>query len=137
MATVTRVAGTQANVGILYSPNCNIYLFTIKKADGEAIDLRSDDGSTSVAGVNSVLINSVVEQVVKEFNPLAYFITNTSAGTMHMVLDKNQNSASELQVQLRRIGLDQSKIDGSTIIGPNETDISASTVVAASSITVA
>ena len=124
MATVTRQTGLQATVGTVYKPNCNIYLFTIKKGDTVAVDLRAEDDA----------VNETVEQIIKEFNPAAYFITNSAAGTMHMILDKSQNSASELQIQLRRIG--DSNDDGSTV-GPNLIDISGSTVVAASSITVA
>ena len=124
MATVTRQTGLQATVGTVYKPNCNIYLFTIKKGDTLAVDLRAEDDA----------VNETVEQIIKEFNPAAYFITNSAAGTMHMILDKSQNSASELQIQLRRIG--DSNDDGSTV-GPNLIDISGSTVAAAASFTVA
>ena len=124
MATVTRQTGLQATVGTVYKPNCNIYLFTIKKGDTVAVDLRAEDDA----------VNETVEQIINEFNPAAYFITNSAAGTMHMILDKSQNSASELQVQLRRIG--DSVDDGSTV-GPNAIDISGSTVAAAASFTVA
>jgi hypothetical protein len=124
MATVTRQTGLQATVGTVYKPNCNIYLFTIKKGDTVAVDLRAEDDA----------VNETVEQIIKEFNPAAYFITDSNAGTMHMILDKSQNSASELQIQLRRIG--DSVDDGSTV-GPNAIDISGSTVAAAASFTVA
>lgn len=124
MATVTRDNGLNATVGTVYKPNCNIYLFTIKKGDTVAVDLRAEDDA----------VNETVEQIIKEFNPAAYFITDSAAGTMHMILDKSQNSASELQIQLRRIG--DSVSDGSTI-GPNLVDISGSTVAEAASFTVA
>ena len=124
MATVTRQTGLQATVGTVYKPNCNIYLFTIKKGDTVAVDLRAEDDA----------VNETVEQIIKEFNPAAYFITDGTAGTMHMILDKSQNSASELQIQLRRIG--DSNDDGSTV-GPNLIEISGSTVAAAASFTVA
>jgi hypothetical protein len=128
MATVTRQTGLQATVGTMYSPNCNVYLFTIKTGDSRgpstAIDLRAEDDA----------VNETVEQIIKEFNPAAYFITDGTAGTMHMILDKSQNSASELEIQLRRIS--DSNDDGSTV-GPNLIDISGSTVAAAASFTVA
>ena len=124
MATVTRQTVLQATVCTVYKPNCNIYLFTIKKGDTVAVDLRAEDDA----------VNETVEQIIKEFNPAAYFITDGTAGTMHMILDKSQNSASELQIQLRRIG--DSNDDGSTV-GPNLIDISGSTVAAAASFTVA
>jgi hypothetical protein len=128
MATVTRLFENrvQTTVGNVYSPNCNAYLFTIIADDSSIIDLRAEDDA----------VNEVVEQVVKEFNPLAYFITNDNSGTMHMILDKNQNNRDELQIQLRRIGLDPAPAT-TTSIGPNDIDISQSTVEEASSITIA
>jgi hypothetical protein len=65
---------------------------------------------------------------------IGLFITDDAAGKMHMILDKRQNSAAELQIQLRRIG--DSNDDGSTV-GANLIDISGSTVAAAASITIA
>ena len=124
MATVTRQTGLQATVGTVYKPNCNIYLFTIKKGDTVAVDLRAEDDA----------VNETVEQIIKEFNPAAYFITDDASGKIHMVLDKSQNDRSELEIQLRRIG--DSNDDGSTV-GPNLIDISGSTVAAAASFTVA
>jgi hypothetical protein len=128
MATVTRQTGLQATVGTMYSPNCNVYLFTIKTGDSRgpstAIDLRAEDDA----------VNETVEQIIKEFNPAAYFITDDASGKIHMVLDKSQNDRSELEIQLRRIG--DSNDDGSTV-GPNLIDISGSTVAAAASFTVA
>ena len=126
MATVTRDNGLKATVGTMYSPNCNAYLFTIIADDSSIIDLRAEDDA----------VNETVEQFLKEFNPLAYFITNSSAGTIHMILDKSQNNSDELQIQLRRIGLDPAPAT-TTSIGPNDIDISQSSVVEASSITVA
>ena len=124
MATVTRQTGLQATVGTVYKPNCNIYLFTIKKGDTVAVDLRAEDDA----------VNETVEQIIKEFNPAAYFITDDASGKIHMVLDKSQNDRSELEIQLRRIG--DSNDDGSTV-GPNLIDISGSTVAVAASFTVA
>jgi hypothetical protein len=128
MATVTRQTGLQATVGTMYSPNCNVYLFTIKTGDSRgpstAIDLRAEDDA----------VNETVEQIIKEFNPAAYFITDDASGKIHMVLDKSQNDRSELEIQLRRIG--DSNDDGSTV-GPNLIDISGSTVAVAASFTVA
>ena len=128
MATVTRQTGLQATVGTMYSPNCNVYLFTIKTGDSRgpstAIDLRAEDDA----------VNETVEQIIKEFNPAAYFITDDASGKIHMVLDKSQNDRSELEIQLRRIG--DSNDDGSTV-GPNLIDISGSAVAVAASITVA
>lgn len=123
MATVTRTTGVQSTVGTVYAVNVNLFLLTVKKLDTVAVDLRNEDSS----------IDLTVEQIVKELNPLAYFVTNSSAGTIHLVMDKNA-TAADIQLRVRRIAT--SNIDGSTV-GPNFIDIGGSTVVAASSFTVA
>ena len=123
MATVTRVTGLQATVGTVYAVNANLFLLTVKKLDTVAVDLRAEDDA----------IDEAVEQIVKELNPLAYFITNSSAGTIHLVMDKNA-TAADIQLRVRRIAT--SNIDGSTV-GPNFVDIGGSIVVDATSFTVA
>jgi len=123
MATVTRVTGLQATVGTVYSVNANLFLLTVKKLDTVAVDLRAEDDA----------IDEAVEQIVKELNPLAYFITNDTSGKIHLVMDKNSNK-EDIQLRVRRIAT--SNIDGSTV-GPNFIDIGGSTVVDAASFTVA
>ena len=123
MATVTRVTGLQATVGTVYAVNANLFLLTVKKLDTVAVDLRAEDDA----------IDEAVEQIVKELNPLAYFITDDTSGKIHLVMDKNSNAA-DIQLRVRRIAT--SNIDGSTV-GPNFIDIGGSTVVDAASFTVA
>jgi hypothetical protein len=123
MASLSRVAGNDTAVGTIYAVNVNLFLLTVKKADTVAVDLRNEDSS----------VDLTVEQIVKELNPLAYFVTNSSAGTIHLVMDKNA-TAADIQLRVRRIAT--SNIDGSTV-GPNFVDIGGSTVVAATSFTVA
>jgi hypothetical protein len=130
MATVTRVTGVKAQAGNLYQDNANLFLLTVKKADGDAIDLRTEDEST--AGVTN--IDGAVEMILKETNPLAYFITNSGAGTIHLVMDKNA-TAADIQTRVRRLGLNPND-DGSTVLGVTSVDISGSTVTAATSFTV-
>lgn len=125
MASVTRVNGLAVTVGTLYSLNANAFLITVKNASASAIDLRAEDDA----------IDEAVEQIIKEVNPLMFFVTDSSAGTIHVVVDKSINSASELQTRIRRIGIDSGAT--TTSIGPNDIDISGTTVAAASSITVA
>ena len=131
MATVTRVTGVQAQAGNLYQVNANFFLLTVKKTDGNAIDLRTEDEST--AGATN--IDGAVEMILKELNPLAYFITNSSAGTIHLAMDKNA-TAADIQTRVRRIGLNPND-DGSTVLGVTGVDVSGSTVTAATSFTVA
>jgi hypothetical protein len=130
MATVTRVTGVKAQAGNLYQDNANLFLLTVKKADGDAIDLRTEDEST--AGVTN--IDGAVEMILKETNPLAYFITDSDAGTIHLVMDKNA-TAADIQTRVRRLGLNPND-DGSTVLGVTSVDISGSTVTAATSFTV-
>ena len=123
MASLSRVAGNDTAVGTIYAVNVNLFLLTVKKADTVAVDLRNEDSS----------IDLTVEQIVKELNPLAYFVTNSSAGTIHLVMDKNA-TAADIQLRVRRIAT--SNIDGSTV-GSNFIDIGGSIVVDATSFTVA
>ena len=123
MASLSRVAGNDTAVGTIYAVNVNLFLLTVKKADTVAVDLRNEDSS----------VDLTVEQIVKELNPLAYFVTNSSAGTIHLVMDKNA-TAADIQLRVRRIAT--SNIDGSTV-GSNFIDIGGSIVVDATSFTVA
>jgi hypothetical protein len=116
MASVTRVNGLQATVGTLYNLNANAFLITVKNAAASAIDLRAEDDA----------VDETVEQIVKELNPLMFFVTNSSAGTICVIMDKSINDASELQTRIRTIGKDSGAT--TTSIGPNDIDISGTTV---------
>ena len=124
MGAVTRVNGLKATVATLYNDNCNLYKITVKVAATTAVDLRAEDDA----------VNEVVEQIVKEINPLAYFAVDANTGIIYVVMDKAINSASELQVRIRRIGIDSGAT--TTSIGPNDIDISGTTVEAAVGFTV-
>jgi hypothetical protein len=132
MATVSRVTGVKANAGDLYQVNANLFLLTVKKTDGSAIDLRTEDESTTSG---SDLIDGAVEMILKELNPLAYLVSDSSAGTIHLVMDKNA-TAADMQTRVRRVGLNPND-DYSTVLGSNSIDVSGSTVTAATSLTVA
>ena len=132
MATVTRVNGSSTRVGTLFTPNCNAYIITVKIANATAVDLQTED---SYVDANTSLIGGVIEAIVSEINPLAWFVPAASSGVMHVIMDKSINDATELRTRIRNIG----KPTGGTVtaVGPNAIDISGTTVVAASSITVA
>ena len=117
--------GDETTVGTMFSPNAFCYKLTVENASNTAIDLRAEDDA----------YNEVVAQIIREISPLAYFVVNDNSGVIHLVMDKNINSASELQARIRTIGKDNGAT--TTSIGPNDIDISGSDVVAASSITVA
>jgi len=126
MGTVTRTNGLNCTAATLYSLNANAFLITVKNAGASAIDLRAEDDA----------VDEAVEQIVKEINPLMFFVTNSSAGTIHVIMDSSTSSAAELQVRIRRIGIDGGGAT-TTSIGPNDVDISGTTVAAGASITVA
>lgn len=125
MASVTRVNGLGVTVGTIYNPNCNLYIMTVKNGSNTAIDLRAEDDA----------VDEALEQIIKELNPLAWFAADANTGVVHLVMDKAINDATELQVRVRRIGKDSGAT--TTSIGPNDIDISGTTVQAAASFTVA
>jgi hypothetical protein len=125
MATVTRVNGLRNLVGTLYMDNCNAYLITVKNASASAIDLQAEDDAT----------DEVVEMIVREINPLAFYMPADSSGKIHVIMDKSINDASELRTRIRQIGKDAGA--STTSIGGNDVDISGTTVTLATSLTLA
>jgi hypothetical protein len=117
MAEVTRVNGLGVTVGTLYNLNCNLYIMTVKNAAASAIDLRAEDDA----------VNEALEQIIKEVSPLAWFAANADTGVVHLVVDKSINNATELQLRVRRLG---------TAVGPNNIDVSGTTVQSATSFAV-
>jgi len=119
MGAVTRVNGLRNTVGTLYEDQVNLYRITVRKTTGgvAAIDLRAEDDA----------VDEVVEAIVEELNPLAFFVVDDNSGIMFVVMDKAINSASELQIRIRRIGLDPAGAT-TTSIGPNDVDISSTLV---------
>jgi hypothetical protein len=119
--TLVNVAGNGLNntVGITYKPNCNHFKIVVKNTSGSAIDLRAEDDA----------VQETVQAIVNELNPTSFFLTNDNSGTIFLVMDKNINKASELQIRIRRIGKDAAAT--TTSIGPNDVDISGTTVTPA------
>lgn len=118
MASVTRRdVGLKTTVGTLYNPNCNLYLITVKNNGGSAINLQNEDDA----------VDEVVEMIVKEISPLAYFTVADTSGKIHVVMDKGINDASELQIRIRAFG-------AST--GANGVDVRGTTVEVATSLTI-
>ena len=119
----TRVNGLRNTVGTLYQDMVNLYKITVKNAAASARDLRAEDDAN----------DEVVEAIVRELNPLAFFTVDDASGVMYVIMDKHINSASELQVRIRLIGKDSGAT--TTSIGPNAVDISGTIVEAAVSMT--
>jgi hypothetical protein len=119
-----RVNGLRNTVGTLYQDMVNLFKVTVKNAGAAAIDLRAEDDA----------MDEVVEAIVRELNPLAFFVVDDASGVIYIIMDKNINSASELQIRIRRIGIDAAPAT-TTSIGPNDIDISGTTVQDAVSMT--
>ncbi len=118
MPTVTRTTGTShMTVGVQHEVGCHCYLLTVQNASNTAIDLSTEDDA----------VNEAVEAIIMEIAPLAYFVTNSNAGTIALIMDKNIDDHAELQTRIRRIGLDSGA--STTSIGPNDIDISGSDVL--------
>ena len=117
MSEFARVNGLACTVGTLYSLNAKAFLVTVKNAAASARDLRAEDDA----------VDEAVEMIVKELNPLMFFVTDSTAGTMHIVTDVSL-SAADLQSRIRNLG---------AAVGPNDIDVTGTTVAAAASITVA
>jgi hypothetical protein len=116
MAEFARVNGLNCTVGTLYSLNAKAFLVTVKNSAASARDLRAEDDA----------VDETVEMIVKELNPLMFFVTDSSAGTIHIVADVSL-SAADLQTRIRNLG---------TAVGPNDIDVTGTTVTLATSITV-
>jgi len=117
MGSVTRVNGLACTVATLYSLNAKAFLVTVKNAAASARDLRAEDDA----------VDETVEMIVKELNPLMFLVTDSAAGTIHLVTDSSL-SAGDIQSRIRNLG---------TAVGPNDVDVTGTTVADAASITVA
>ena len=92
-----------------------VYAFG-QNASNSNIDLRAEDDA----------VDEAVEMIVKELNPLMYLVTDSNAGTIHVVMDERSNAA-DMQQRIRNLG---------TAVGPNDIDVTGSDVAAASAIAV-
>lgn len=97
--TVPRINGSATKVGTLYNVNSNLYLITVKIAGGTAINLQNED---SYIDSSTQLADGVLEAIIKEINPLAYWAPDDASGKIHVVMDKAINDAIELRTRIRR-----------------------------------
>ena len=126
-SVLVRANGLACTAGVLYPLNVKIMKVTLKAANGTPVDIRTEDDA----------FDEVVEQVVKELNPLAFYVPDDSAGgEINIVVDVSQ-SAAGIQHRIRQIGADTpaTSTDGNktftyaaTSIGPNDKDISGTIV---------
>jgi len=116
MGAVTRVTGLRNTVGTLYMDNCNMFVIQVQNVSNSNRDLRAEDDA----------VDEAVEYIVKELNPLAFFVVDAATGLIYVVMDKNINSASELQVRIRNMG---------TAVGVNSIDVTGTDVTLATVLT--
>jgi hypothetical protein len=110
MATVTRVNGLKAVVGTIFNPNCNLYIIAVKNAAAAAINLQDEDDA----------VDEVVEMIVKEINPLAYFTPVAADGIIYVVMDKGINDPVDLRTRIRNLGnVNTVDITGTTVAVPS------------------
>jgi hypothetical protein len=96
--------------------NCNMFVIQVQNVSNSNRDLRAEDDA----------VDEAVEYIVKELNPLAFFVVDASTGLIYVVMDKNINSASELQVRIRNMG---------TAVGVNSIDVTGTDVTLATALT--
>lgn len=133
-AGFTRINGLACTAGTIYPMNSKLYLCTVKNTSNTAVDVSAEDDT----------VDETVEQIVKEINPLAFFVANDNTGKIYLVMDYN-TSATDLQHRIRQIGADSAAVRTGvntftysvTSVGPNDKDISGTTVADATSFTTA
>ena len=120
MAGISRVNGFGNYVVGSYRSSANIgaYLVTVKNASASAQDIRAEDDAA----------NEVVEAIMMATNAFGSSFTDSTAGTATLLVDGSQHDAASLQAVLRGLG---------TAVGPNDIDMSGTTVAAASTLTAA
>ena len=119
MSATTRYNGSFGNysTGTLRTvAQLKAFLITVKNVSAAAQDLTAEDADS--AGE----VDQVVESIIREVQPLVYFITSSSAGTMSVVVDGHAVDAATLQARIRAMG---------TV---NSIDVSGTTVALATSV---
>jgi len=95
MAKVTRINGFgQYTTGTIRTvAQLKAFLITVKNDGNTAVDLQSlDDGA-----------DEMVEAVIREVQPLMYYLPSDNSGTIHVIVDGHAVTASSLQDRVRRI----------------------------------
>ena len=93
MASFPRVNGLACTAGTIYPLNSKLFQMVVRNTSGTAQNIQAQDDA----------VDEVVEMIVKELNPLAFFVVNGNGGVVHLVTDVNQ-SADGLQHRIRQLG---------------------------------
>lgn len=132
MSSITRVNGLACTAGTLYGLNAKLFKVVVKNTSAVAQNIQAQDDA----------VDEVVEQIVKEVNPLAFFVVDANGGVIHLVTDVLA-SADDLQHRIRQIGADSPAVRltdttftyDTTTTGPGSVDISGTVVTDAVSLT--
>lgn len=90
------LVGTQTTAGTLYGVNAKLHVITVNNSIAIRANLVTDSGLTG----------GVIESIVDELNPLAYFTTGstvTNQANIFIVTDKHVSSA-DIQHRVRQLG---------------------------------
>ena len=97
--------------------NISPYLIQVKNASGDQVNLRAEDDA----------MGEVIESIGILINPLAINMpNNNSIGELTILVSQDAWNAQELQEAIRSLG---------TSVGPNNVDISGTTVLLANTLT--
>lgn len=139
VALANTLVGTQTTAGTLYGVNAKLHVITVNNSIAIRANLVTDSG----------ILSGVVESIVDEVNPLAYFTTGSTAtnqANIFIVTDKHISS-TDLQHRIRQIGANSAatRLTSTTFTyantsiisgGGNSVDISGTQVVEGTSFTV-
>ena len=129
--------GTQTLKNTLYGINTNIHVVTLSNSKLVRGNLIAECDQTG----------GVVDAIVSEVNPLAYYIGGVSSGNaggnLYLITDVTVD-ASDIQHRIRQLGANTAatRIDSTTFtyantaVGPNAVDISGTQVVTGTSFSV-
>jgi hypothetical protein len=114
------LVGTQTTVGTLYGVNSKLHVITVNNSVAIRANLIPDSGYTG----------GVIESIVEEVNPLAYYTTGstiTNQANIFIVTDKHVSS-TDLQHRIRQIGANAAatRLTATTFTYANTSIISAS-----------
>jgi hypothetical protein len=139
VALANTLVGTQTTAGTLYGVNAKLHVITINNSVAVRGNIVLDSG----------ILDGVVESIIDEVNPLAYFTTGstvTNQANIFIVTDEHISS-SDLQHRIRQIGANTAatRLTATTFTyantsiisaGANSVDISGTQVVEGTSFTV-
>ena len=108
MATITRVNGAVTTVGQTYNLMAKVVRIVVQNPVSTKVDLRDEDDA----------VDEVVEVIIRELNPLAYYIPDDNTGIIMVIMDNNV-SGKDIKTRIRNLG---------SAVGPNSIDVTGTLV---------